>query len=451
MLESVNNSMPPDAPNSAVGARRTPFFREHLSNIASPYGLAMISYAFFLFACLIPPSVYSHYMAEPDLMFLDPATILFYTLCVASFLAGVWVVKWLLPSSSVGRRFETTISPTIFLMVPLTAGIVLTVMSVFLLLEFNPDIIVFLLAQQGGEVKEAVASEITSSFNLAPLILTAIIWWAFWRSSDLDLRGWRNRLVKSVLVVGILCVIAAATLILSRDILISVACGLGVLYVIRSETKKAVSFKFVFGLGAAIAICVGLLFFGIAFLRGVDSWADQVHTLIGYTAASYNRLAAVVNGNLRYPFADRGLYLSSFVAFNHTWNRLVPLGSLMNWPSQLEVWGAEFGAVTRAGLDGTLIWSGAFGYIFSDLAWFSFPFIFGYGILYGITWSWIKRGKTLGVVLYPCFAYCILTWLAANSLLDSQRAVVLVVAIVLAGYERVFVRRTRNESAAAGG
>jgi hypothetical protein len=190
------------------------------------------------------------------------------------------------------------------------------------------------------------------------------------------------------------------------------------------------------------------LFFGIAFLRGVDSWDDQVHTLIGYTAASYNRLAAVVNGTLRYPFADRGLYLSAFVSFNHTWNQLVPLARLMNWPSQLEVWGAEFGAVTRAGLDGTLIWSGAFGYIFSDLAWFSFPFIFGYGILYGLAWNWIKRGKVLGVVLYPAFAYCALLWVAANSLLDSQRVVLLVAALILAGYERVFVRSTRNEPAA---
>src|SRR5271156_4754881 len=97
-----------------------------IRNVVSPYGLAMISYAFFLFACLIPPSVYSHYMMEPDLMFLDPASILFYTLCVASFLAGAWFVRWLLPSSFPGRRVETRISPTVFLMVPLTVGIILT-------------------------------------------------------------------------------------------------------------------------------------------------------------------------------------------------------------------------------------------------------------------------------------------------------------------------------------
>lgn len=440
MVEISKDSGLPDFRNSAIKTRSR-FFSERLpKNIASPYGLAMISYAFFLFACLIPPSLYNHYMMEPDLMFLDPATILFYTLCVVSFLMGAWFVKWLLPASFLGRRFETRISPTVFLMIPLTVGIMLTAASVFLLVELNSDIIVFLMTQQGGQLKDLVATELASAYNLAPLMLTGIIWWAFWRSSDVRLNGWRNLLVKSALVVAILAVIAAATLILSRDILMMAACGLAVLYVIRRTAKRRVSFRFAFGAGTAIAVCVVVLFFGFSFLRGVDSWDNQVYTLIGYTAACYNRLAAVVNGNLRFPFADRGLYLSSFVAFNHTWNRLVPLGRLMNWPDQLEVWRAEFGAVTRAGLDGNLIWPGAFGYIFSDLAWFSFPFIFGCGMLYGLAWNWIKRGKVLGIVLYPCFAYCALLWFATNSLLDSQRAVMAVAAIILASYERVFVR-----------
>jgi hypothetical protein len=325
-------------------------------------------------------------------------------------------------------------------MIPLTVGIILTASSVFLLLELNSDIIVFLMTQQGGQLKELVATELASGYNLAPLMLTGIIWWAFWRSSDLRLNGWRNLLVKSVLVVAMLVVVAAATLILSRDILIMVTSGLAVLYLIRRTSRRRVSFRFAFGAATTIVVCAAVLFFGFSFLRGVDGWDDQVYTLFGYTAASYNRLAAVVNGNLRFPFADRGLYLSSFVAFNHTWNRLVPLARLMNWPDQLEVWRAEFGAVTRAGLDGNLIWPGAFGYIFSDLAWFSFPFIFGCGMLYGLAWNWIKRGKVLGIVLYPCFAYCALLWFATNSLLDSQRAVMVVAAIILASYERVFVK-----------
>jgi len=220
-----------------------------------------------------------------------------------------------------------------------------------------------------------------------------------------------------------------------------IVCGLVILFVVRRSATKPVSLKFVLGTGTAIALSVTLLFFAFSFLRGSDSSGDQVYQLLGYTAASYNRLAAIVNGNLRYPFADRGLYLSSFVAFNHTLNQFVPMGRLMDWPEHLEVWGAEFGAVTRAGLDGRFIWSGVFGYIFSDLGWFSLPFVFGYGMLYGVVWNWIRLGKVLGVVLYPCVGFCVLFWIGDNYLLDSQPVNLLVVAIILGAYESVCVRQ----------
>jgi hypothetical protein len=254
--------------------------------------------------------------------------------------------------------------------------------------------------------------------------------------------------VKFALVVALLSVMAAATLILSRDIWMMAICGLVILFMMRRRAGKQTSFRFILRTGIAIVLCVTLLLVAFSFLRG-DSLDDWAHQFLGYTIASYNRLAAVVNGSLRYPFAGRGLYLSPFVSFNHTWNRLVPLGRVMNWPDQMEVWGAEFGAVTRAGLDGSLIWSGTFGYIFSDLGWFSLPFVFGYGVLSGVAWNWMKRGKVLGIVLYPCLGFCILGWVGANGVLDSQRAVVTVAAIILTGYDLVFLKSKRVSVAAA--
>ena len=408
-----------------------------LNNVVSPYGLAIISYALFLLACLIPPSVYSHYMRERDLMFLDPATILFYTLCVAGFVAGVWLVGWLFPSSFVGHEFRPRRSPALFLLVPLTFGIVFTAVSLTKLIVDNPAIIVWLLAQQGGNLKTADALDVDGNLMLAPLTLTAIVWWAFWRYFDLGLQGWRRRLVKLGLFIAVLLVIASATVILSRSLLMLVVCGLAILYVLR-RTLKPVGLGFIFNSSIAIAICVTLLFFGFSFLRGSGSWDDQISGLVGYTAASYNRLAAVVNGSLHYPFEGRGVYLSPFVSYSHALNRIIPLGRLMNWPEYMEVWGSEFGAIDRAGLGGGGIWSGTFGYIFSDLGWFSPLFVFGYGMLYGVVWNWMKRGRVLGIVLYPCFGFCILFWLGSNYLLDSQLVFLWIAGIMLSIYERAY-------------
>ncbi len=408
-----------------------------IRNIVSPYGLAMISYAFFLFACLIPPSIYSYYMMEPDLMFLDPATILFYTLCVASFVAGVCLVTWLFPSSYVYRKCKTRLSPTFFLLAPLTLAVATSTITDLYLITHYPIIILSLFAPQGGDVKETVAFEVNGHLAFVPLILIGITWWAVWRYSDLDLRGWRRRLVRFSLFVAVLSVILSSVLTLGRNTLMLAVCGLAILYVMRRIVEKRASLKFILRSGITAAICIPLSFFTFSFLRGTYGWDEQVNGLIGYTAASYNRLAAVVNGNLHYPFAGHGMYLSSVLTHNQ-----MLLAGYLNSPDPLDVWASEFEAVSRAGLDGRLIWSGSFGYIFSDLGWFSFLFIFGYGMLYGIAWNWIKRAKVLGIVLDPCFGFCILFWVGSNYLLDQPLEILSIVAIILTGYELVFVKPT---------
>ena len=211
--------------------------------MVSPFGLAIISYAFFLFACLIPPSVYSHYMMAPDLMFLDAGTILFYTLCVVGFLVGALLMSWPFPSPFVERKFRTRISPPLFLLAPLALGIAATTATLFFLITYHPEFILLLLAQQGTELKQTLAFEVSSRINLAPLVLTAITWWACWRSFDLRPQGWRNRLVNCVLVAAV-SVIVTATLMLSRDILIMALSGLAILYVARRIVEKRVSFRF---------------------------------------------------------------------------------------------------------------------------------------------------------------------------------------------------------------
>jgi hypothetical protein len=409
-----------------------------VNNIVSPYGLAMISYAFFLFSCLIPPSVYTLYMNEPDLMFLDPATILFYTTCVASFVAGVWLVSCLFPSQFLKRRLETRTPPVLFLLAPLILGIGITSVSMFLLLKQVPTLFLLVLSQKGGDVKEALAFEVEGRFTFAPLLLTAICWWAFSRYFDLDIAGWKKRGVAFFLVIGVLTVVAASVLMMSRNLLMPAACGMTILYALHHRSKQPASLKFLLKGTLNVVLSVSLIFFAFSFLRGTDNWNDQVHGLLGYTAASYNRLAAVVNGRLHYPFAGSGAYLSSVAA--HT--RLLPFAKIFTPPDALAIWGSEFGAVSQAGLDGNLIWSGAFGYIFSDLGWFSLPFVFGYGLLYGVVWNWCKCGRACGIVLYPWFGFCILFWLGTNYLLDAPAEIMLVSAFLLTGYEYVFLKRS---------
>jgi hypothetical protein len=407
-----------------------------LSNIVSPYGLAIISYVLFLCACLIPPSIYTHYMNEPDLMFMDPATILFYTLCVASFIAGVWLVGRLFPSALIRRRIRTRISPVVFVITPLAIGIAATLISIILLIRQIPNIFVLLLAQQGGDLKEIMAFEVAGRFTLAPLLLTGVTWWAYWRYPSLGLRGWAKRLVIFSVFLSVLLLTASSIITVSRNLLMPIIVGLAILSMMSRAVRETITLRFILGSGVSIALCVCLLFIGLSFLRGTSSWDDQIHSVIGYTLASYNRLSAIVDGKIHFPFAGNGLYLSS--AISHT--RLLPFTWILAPPDPLVIWGSEFGAISSASLDANFIWPGAFGQIFSDLGWYSFPFVFAYGALYAIVWRWFKCGKALGVVLYPWFGFCILFWLGTNYLLDPPIEPLLLVGLLLACYETAFLQ-----------
>lgn len=414
------------------------------NNVVSPCGLAMISYAFFLFACTISPAVYSRYMHEPDLMFLDAPTILFYTSCVAGFIAGVMFMTWLLgPARVETSKLQAKFSPALFLLIPLLLGIGLVVIEIKYLFTTNPSLLLLLMAQQGGSLKADNGLETANRLTMAPVVLSGIVWWAYWRLADFDLKGWSARFVTLALWVAVIAVMVSSTLSLSRIRLLLVLVGLLLLYVVRKTARGQLTFKFALAISGAAVICIALLFFALSYLRG-DDGLDQFALIIGYTVASYNRLASMVNGGLRYPFGGHGVYLSGFVSYSTTLNKLIPLAQILNWPGYYQLWASEFGAVTQAGLDGSMIWSGTFGYIFSDLGWFSALLVSIYGMFHAIVWKWMKNGKTIGVVLYPYAAFCTLLWISNNALTDSLLIILLAVALLLTGYESVLAKVVRG-------
>jgi hypothetical protein len=229
-----------------------------------------------------------------------------------------------------------------------------------------------------------------------------------------------------------------------RNLLMMVVCGLAILYAVRKTVNEELTGKLLFKGSLVMGVSAALLFLATSFARGSVNSNDHIYQLMGYTVASYNRLAALVNGGLRYPFAGHGIYLSYVVAYNRALNLILPLSTAMSPPEFLDLWGSEFDAVSRAGLNGSLIWSGTFGYIFSELGWFSLPFVFSYGLLYGCLWRQLKRGAVFGVVIYPFLGYNVLEWWGTNGLLDQPLVLLIVIGITLICYERLLVRTTET-------
>jgi hypothetical protein len=386
-------------------------------------------------------------MHEQDLMFLDPTTILFYSLCVISFLAGVSLFGFLFPVLHRKQiSIKSKIPPALFILIPLLIAIAVCSISNALVIKRNPRIIPLLLAQQATQLRSPDGSAIDfgGTLNIAPLFLTGILWWAQWRIWNLaSLKRTGRIAVKVAIVCGLLTGLVASTLVVSRHGFVVIIIGMGICYLFRRTQNEEVSLRQIYKPILLFAVGGTLFFFLIGLVRGGLGGGSLFQPFLGYTAASYNRLTALLTGRLHFEYAARGIYFSGSLAFNHTLNSVFPYHQIMNLPDYYDWWWSSFTAVDHAGLDGSLIFIGAFGELFLEVGWFAPLCLLGYGVFYGFLWQQMRKGTLAGMILYPFCGYCVLFWFATNSLLDNDFAAILIDVVLLSIFERLFRRSTQ--------
>lgn len=420
-----------------------------LRNIVSPYGLATISYAIFLCSCLLPPAFYTRYVHEPDLMFLDPVTIFFYTLCLAGFLAGLWLIDWLLvpPATPVNTKLFSK-SPAVLLLIPLTLCALFTAYSIVLILRNNPLAISILMSQNGNFIANGsdAALEMHGTMNISVLFVSGVVWWSVWRYHQFG-TAWRGKLlVRFAQVLAAVAVFLFTSLVLSKHLVTVLFTGLAVCYLVRKNLLKQLNWNLVAKTILLFAVGGSLVFFFVSFLKGASDPDTQISTFIGYSVAPYNRFAALLHGQLHFEYSGRGIYFSSFLSFNNLINKFIPFRKTLDLPDFDNWWWSVFNSVGRAGLNSSLIFCGAFGELFVEIKWLTPVYLVFYGLLYGLAWRWILAGRLIGIVLYPYCAYCILFWFTTNGLFDQDIVTLTIDVILLAAYEFLFVSPARERS-----
>lgn len=413
-----------------------------LNHIVSPYGIASISTIIFLLAWAFPPNLYSALMSEPDLIFLDAQTLLYFVLCIAGFGAGLLLIDFLFPTPALlDSNFRSSELGSFCLSLPLLVTSGMTALLIVQMLRNYPDTLFLLFSQQGDVIKAQQAADVPlGPLGWASVVHTVVLWWTYWKGvtsrpvGPASARsGW---LVWLVLTIGILVQLALSTVKVSRSDLMPACGGLAVLYLMKKiryrEIRTGALLRFLFLFPFAVILLFSL--FGV--LRGTDAPTAGLESFTGYTLSSYNRLTALLRGTMRYPYGGHGLYLSTFLGYNHALNSLVPIRRIMGWPEDfMNFWNSDFQAPELAGLRYDLTWSGAFGYLFSDFGWGTPLVLVVYGLLYGVLWGRVKAGSTLGVVLYPWFAFCALSWFSGNIVFDFRFPQFVVVAVLLMVYE----------------
>jgi len=418
-----------------------------IRNLASPYGVAMLSYCGFLFAWLFPPGLYTEYIREPDLLFMDPQTLLFYTVCVGAFLVGVRFSRLFgaLPSAT-SQPQAFAHNPLSYLLVPLFVATLYCFMSL-IVLGGQINLVALLASQHGDAIKTAgQAGQLEQTWGRAMPALTGVLWWSLSRATQLQLKGTAKRIFYLSFFIGAGVGILTCVATVDRTNLTPIILGLFIVHLYRKThmTKTHVT-RLVLTSALAATIVVGL-FLLLSFLRGALVLRLLVTSLLGYSIVSYNRMAALLGGTMHYAYEGRGVYLSRYLLQDGKLNTVLHLGSTFGWPDPFGLWQTEFSSTMAAGLNPSFIWSGAFGYIYSDIGWCTPLYLYFLGLLVGYLWSSFTLGKTAGLVLYPWMAFCILVWFSTNFVFSTTFVQLCEFALALHVYDRLLLRRVRLDS-----
>lgn len=413
--------------------------RRHITPL-SPVGLALFSYGIFFGSTLIPPSAYESIMLEPNAIFLNPAAHLFVAACVISFAVGALIAARI---KFFRRKHPRPPLSRTAIVIPVALASALNLLSVSILLRNNPSLMTAWLFDAAAFKNEL---DTTGGLSEALPLLFAVSWWSFWRLLEkehvTERRDWPLRLM-----VGLAFMLAVVTSVIkvARYDLLPGVFGFFLIYIIFKFKHASLPLRKYAVLLAQAGVALAGLFIAFSYLRGNDTSSDLVNSIAGYTVASYNRLALVLSGDIRFPFGGTGTYAFRFLDHIPLLSRWIDLGDALGMPSSETVWLSEFPAVFQAGLDGRYIWASSFGYLYLDIGLFTFFYLFITGMLMGFFWKSILDGHSVGVILYPWFAFSVLFWFGSNFLAYPRLITLSATALLFSAYEPMFRIVTSNK------
>lgn len=404
--------------------------------LISPVGLSLLGVIPLLLSLLIPARTYSSIVKEPWLMggIILPA---FFIGCVACHIAGAILVRSWCDARNAARPSQpATISPHnswMVVMVPLAAIALLNIASLAVIVHNTPGLVGLIVTGRWDMAKGHLNTE--GAFTQAQPLLVATCWWGYYRFAAVKdamtllqrQTGWL------ILIFAVVVSFIGSCLKVARYEAIPLIIGLALIATFRSKRRFGPA---TIVRGAGMVAVLGAMFTAFSYLRGFKTGASSLKALMGYGPAAFNHLAALLEGRLVFPYQHSGAYVLAFISYIPLLHRVVDTQALLGLPDLQVAFLSEFVATAAAGLNGEFIWVTAFGYYFTDLSWFVFPFLFLLGGFAAWAWDGFRRGSTIPLVLYPHIATSILLWFTATILTAPTIITVLGVGLALAAWEK---------------
>lgn len=418
-----------------------------------PATIAGASAAFCLLLSLFPPGLYTELIEERNYMFGSPLLWAYVALCTGAFTLGCFLLAggprrraWRPagPLTTVGRKVPRWLAPLL--------AVIASAIGIGTTIEFIGNPALFLAALATGSAEslrgDAVEQGVDSGISVLSLLPIGfpLLQWAIYQTFCRPRRA--GKAARRMVLAGALVYPLCLTLTLQRNLLIPY---LLCVFVMLSGTKWHASglrlpqaLKFVLvGVGTIV-----MLFVSVAYFRGGETQSPFT-VLVGYLAASINRLAALLQGALHPAIAGEPYYSFRFVWHPPLIRRFLPIDDFgrqlgLSIPQTvIDGWVDEFQAIGDADLNPMYIWATTFGYAFYDFGWWSIFYFLLFGMAAGWTWNRFKARSAYGIIFLPYFVTAILLWPTDNFLALPQIWLFAAAAAMLSLFDRRPLRSSR--------
>jgi len=382
----------------------------------NPYFPLTVSLCLFAVSFFYPDSGWRTLVGEENLNFLNLQSLAFFLACVLLFVCGVAAVNHsgLRFSGSVvfyGESFSFERRPGILLL-PVLLSVILVMTLYLLYLDYRvPGFVSYVFTGRGGEAKYLITSG-ELKFSTLQNVAVPVVAWAAYRYLDIK-RKWGGSIpwVGAVLFLTVSIVIFVDVVTVARYALMPLFISLFVIFMkvsIFDNNKRShlfVSLRFLL----VLFLMIVSLFIVFSYLRGVKDVTGVFSMILGYGPVSFNRLAALLQGNLSFEYAGDFVYIvpEPFLTACRWLAGMAPV-------SGHDVWLSEFDSVAQSGLNGDFIWATTFGYIYDSIGYFSLVYFFFYGCLTAMFWKRFLSGRTSGIMFYCAIYFSIFFWFGFN-------------------------------------
>lgn len=423
--------------------------KKNILNLISPIYIAILSVCMGILMTLYPPQIYERIMWEKDYMFMDIKLYLFLVLCLISFLMGIkWAKKIL--KFNIPDMKNKFISKKHFILEVyiLLISIIISSYYIFFVMITNRNLISTLIQGRGSEYRDSMNTVFevngTQAGTFLVITMTLIIWlYYYYNERKYDLNTLNKKLYSRGIKITIILFFLACVLAQARYVLMPYIVAIMYVKIYFKVTRNNISRKkIILYLIISFSFLV-ILFNFISYIRaGNGQVKDSNNFILGYTVACYNRLSSILSGDLKLPNSGSGFYTLRSFWYPPLIGRYYDIYNIgrglgLNLPIPTNYDNQLLQNLIMAGLQPSFVWGTVFGFVYSDLGWFSFIYFFLYGLMSWIIYISFLKKKTIGIVLHPIIIFSILFWCGDNYIILPDFFVVIVICAFIWVAEKV--------------